>query len=253
MLKKVLSQPASRPRALLEALGSSHDFVPTDNGVVVSFQENTSPQKIVQHEQTPSSAALNTRQPLAETSPPKREPQKIVQNVQTSSPPAALNTPQPLAASAATKRSTKLKIECRPCGTQGAEGGARAFVMGPTPLSIVLCSNRLHSLGNPLNDSTELEEVLVHELVHVHDVKALKMDLRKCVNLAYSEIRAAREAECRDSWMQPYCVKQKALQATQNLFPQEAGNCISQAYEKAMQDMRPFQNVKDSSRSHSER
>jgi hypothetical protein len=102
-----------------------------------------------------------------------------------------------------------------------------------------------------------MEQVLLHELMHVYDVKKLNLDLRDCVNLAYSEIRAAREAECHDSWMQPYCVKQKALQATSNLFPQQAGSCISQAYQKAINDLRPFQekesNGAGSSNCHSER
>eukprot|EP00547_Thalassionema_nitzschioides_P010021 CAMPEP_0194224290 /NCGR_PEP_ID=MMETSP0156-20130528/37082_1 /TAXON_ID=33649 /ORGANISM="Thalassionema nitzschioides, Strain L26-B" /LENGTH=173 /DNA_ID=CAMNT_0038955763 /DNA_START=203 /DNA_END=721 /DNA_ORIENTATION=- len=88
-----------------------------------------------------------------------------------------------------------LKIECRPCADTGPERGARAFVMGPTPLSIVLCSNRLS-----LDSKDEMEQVLVHELMHVYDVRVNKLDLRTCENLAYSEVRAAREAECQKSW-----------------------------------------------------
>lgn len=87
---------------------------------------------------------------------------------------------------------TTIAIECIQCGSDTrAEGGARAFVRGPDPLSIVLCSNRLSS-------QREVEEVLVHELVHIYDVHSKKMDLRDCRQLAYSEVRAAREAECRN-------------------------------------------------------
>ena len=118
--------------------------------------------------------------------------------------------------------------------------------MGPTPLSIVLCSNRLHML----DDTKEMEQVLVHELVHVYDVKRLRLDLRDCVNLAYSEVRAAREAECHASWMQPYCARQKALTATQNLFPSDAERCISKVFDKAFADTRPFAS---SDESHSQR
>lgn len=78
--------------------------------------------------------------------------------------------------------------------------------------------------------------------IHIFDVVSLKKDLRSCVNLAYSEIRAAREAECKNSWSPSSCVRQKALQATQNLFPQQAGRCISEAYQQAIQDLRPFEN-----------
>ena len=56
---------------------------------------------------------------------------------------------------------TTIAIECTPCGSDSrAEAGARAFVRGPEPLSIVLCSNRLSS-------QREVDEVLVHELVHI--------------------------------------------------------------------------------------
>lgn len=41
---------------------------------------------------------------------------------------------------------------------------ARAYMEAP-PMSIVLCANRLQ-------DRTEMEEALVHELVHVYDVSS---------------------------------------------------------------------------------
>jgi hypothetical protein len=129
--------------------------------------------------------------------------------------------------------------------------------MGPTPLSIVLCSNRLGGGGSDAADEAEMEQVLLHELIHVFDVKQLKLDLRDCVNLAYSEIRAAKFAECHESysWTQPLCVRLKAMQATHNLFPKQAESCVSQAYPKAMQDLRPFHDKKSagSSHGHSER
>lgn len=131
-----------------------------------------------------------------------------------------------------------LKIECRPCSNTGPESGARAFVMGPSPLSIVLCSNRLS-----YHDSTEMEQVLVHELVHVYDVRVHQLDLRTCENLAYSEVRAARDAECKDAWLAGrYCVPQKAYLATSNLFPaEEAKACLNRVFEEAMADTVPLQ------------
>ena len=61
-----------------------------------------------------------------------------------------------------TKKITKIAIECMKCGSDTrAESGARAYVRGPEPLSIVLCSNRLGS-------QREVDEVLVHELVHIY-------------------------------------------------------------------------------------
>lgn len=57
---------------------------------------------------------------------------------------------------------TTIAIECAECRSDTrAEAGARAFVSGPDKLGIVLCSNRLSS-------QAEIDEVLVHELVHIY-------------------------------------------------------------------------------------
>ena len=40
-----------------------------------------------------------------------------------------------------------IDITCRTCSDFGPEANARAFVMGPTPLSIVICHNRIASLA----------------------------------------------------------------------------------------------------------
>jgi len=148
-----------------------------------------------------------------------------------------------------------LSLQCRPCQNRGAESNARAFVMGPTPLSVVVCSNRL-----PAGSVEEMEQILTHELTHIYDVRHLKLNLLDCHSLAYSEIRAAREAECSpqpssnsnsSNWIfgttqSPYeqqqqCVQQKAVTATRNLFPHQAQACLDAALQAgALQDLRPF-------------
>jgi hypothetical protein len=140
-----------------------------------------------------------------------------------------------------------LQMICKECATTGPEGGARAFVMGPQPLSIVLCSNRLSTsaTNNKAEQLHEMEEILTHELMHVYDVRQLHLDLRDCENLAYSEVRAARAAECSDantySLLVNSCVRHKAWQATQNLFPAEkARQCLQKVFDRAMADTRPF-------------
>jgi hypothetical protein len=156
--------------------------------------------------------------------------------VTATSPTASLPSSEPLS----------LEIECRRCSDVGAEASARAFVMGPNPLSIVLCSNRLHELsGNVRSQAAadEIEETIVHELIHVHDVKTVGLDLTNCDQLAYSEVRAAREAECRSfSWAMPqaYCVRQKARTATSNMFPMEGRECVERVLQRALADRRPF-------------
>lgn len=131
--------------------------------------------------------------------------------------------------------STTLNIACMKCGNTGPEGGARAFVKGPEPLSMVLCANRLFS-------EEEVEEVLVHELIHVYDVRVRGMDLRDCRQLAHSEVRAAREAECANtaSIFQDYCVRRKATLATQNMFPGKIGReCVCDIFDAAIRDLDP--------------
>jgi Peptidase M76 family len=207
-----------------------------------------------------------------------------------------------------------LQVSCKTCSDTGPEAGARAYIMGPTPLSMVVCTNRLLSSPSDYENSgseklpsssssllfsktaasklttlsseqeqshqkqqrrkeeqlREMEEILTHELVHVYDVRKLQLDLRDCENLAYSEVRAAREAECqrlgaslsvassssasassasggsgglwRHSSYNPHeaCVRTKALTATHNLFPSHGQACLQRVFDKAMKDKRPF-------------
>jgi len=113
-------------------------------------------------------------------------------------------------------------------------------VRGPDPLSIILCSNRLSS-------SQEIEQVLVHELIHVYDVHARNWDLTDCSTLARSEVRAAREAECAEGatmkmgFAKRYCVRDKAIIATKNMFPNTGNQCVANVFEEAMMDTAPFQ------------
>lgn len=134
-----------------------------------------------------------------------------------------------------------VELKCRKCASTGPEAGARAFLMGPQPLSVVVCHNRVQS------EQAEIEEILTHELVHLYDVQTLRLDLQDCENLAYSEVRAAKAAECKDSWhphLQSYCVKQKAICATNNLFPIEGRKCIQKVFDRAFGDNRPFPDPK---------
>ena len=167
-----------------------------------------------------------------------------------------------------------IDMTCRSCSDFGPEANARAFVMGPSPLSIVVCHNRIASpndnnnnniananinrrnqndhhpnqdtgnhihhdnhaflhnhesspspsarpatyiapIWNPWstrlstanttmntmddnnnNNMKEMDEIITHELIHIYDVRQLQLNLVHCHDLAYSEIRAAREAEC---------------------------------------------------------
>jgi Peptidase M76 family len=212
-----------------------------------------------------------------------------------------------------------MSLQCRHCGSTGPEGNARAFVMGPTPLSIVVCHNRLqHNNGQyafkassffaPFSSSrteskataatdankthqfstaavAEMSEILTHELTHIYDVRQLHLDLTSCQDLAYSEVRAAREAECaavpiplapaatttetssssssfrlNNSSNNHYhrnnpqkdCVQSTATAATHNLFAlKQAQACVQSVLDRAYADHRPFYATTSSSSSSS--
>ena len=146
-----------------------------------------------------------------------------------------------------------IPVECKLCSTDpnSAESQCRAYVSSPVsgtvdndpPLidGIVLCANRLET-------RQELEEALLHELVHVHDAFVKRLNLRRCEDLAYSEVRAAREAECNfraiPVFMRKSCVREKATNATMCMFPGNQGRyCVNKVFDKAFADMTGFHNA----------
>ena len=80
------------------------------------------------------------------------------------------------------------------------------------------------------------------------------MDLRQCHSLAYSEVRAAREAECDSSltnFTKGICVKDKAGVATGNMFPEVGRGCVCDVFDVAMADLAPLGLEKKNTRSSS--
>lgn len=69
------------------------------------------------------------------------------------------------------------------------------------------------------------------------------------MQLAYSEVRAAREAECFSStrFFKTICVKDRATIATKNMFPSKGQDCVRQVFEDAMNDRTPFTPLKPKS------
>ena len=130
-------------------------------------------------------------------------------------------------------------ISCQDCSktSNDINSTSRAVIRDSVPLEIVLCCDRL-STG-------QIEEVLIHELIHAYDYSKDRCDFSTCTGLAYSEIRAAREAECRDGFypfqfMRDICVREKAIISTANLFPKsEATICVDAIFSVAMNDLEP--------------
>lgn len=140
---------------------------------------------------------------------------------------------------------------CLECRDDGAEGNARAFFSAPPP-TVVFCANRLHS-------SREVEETMVHELIHAYDFTVRKMDITKSDVLACSEIRSARESECYQKaklletvlpdveffqksarWLNERCVREHAVRSTSSMFPEEARDQVDKMFDQCYTDQSPF-------------
>lgn len=126
------------------------------------------------------------------------------------------------------------KIDCKSCSSDGVEGKARAYL---TTNEIVLCQNRLYG-------KDAISEALVHELIHAYDYDLKRTDFSTCEGLAYSEVRAAREAECNSNfpiqWLRDNCIYNHAGRSTANLHPSDGYRCVRKVYIEAMNDKSPF-------------
>lgn len=138
------------------------------------------------------------------------------------------------------KISTRPHIICQDCSKTAPDinNTTRAAIRDKFPLEIVVCCDRLNE--------TKIEEVLIHELVHAYDYSFNRCDFSTCAGLAYSEIRAAREAECSKGFfpfgfMREMCVRDVAIRSTSNLFPESvATTCVDTAMPIAIKDLEPF-------------
>ena len=129
----------------------------------------------------------------------------------------------------------RLPVISRRCIDDGVEGLARA--MFAIPPSITLCSNRLYK-------QADVEDSLMHEMIHAYDYLVRKMDLKDCEELACSEIRSNREGECRGNWIferfRRRCTRLNAINATKSMFPERASECVLKMFEKCYKDESPM-------------
>lgn len=126
-----------------------------------------------------------------------------------------------------------MNIVCGECSNSGNISKYRGFLQ-KEPFQIVLCANRIQK--------REIEEVLVHESTHAYDLINKKVDFNTCEGLAYSEIRAARNADCaNDSPLtKDACISYRALLSTACSHSEsDAMKCITSQYSKAMKDIEP--------------
>lgn len=129
-------------------------------------------------------------------------------------------------------KQARVPIQCKVCDSSGIEGTARAFISS-NPLTITLCANRL--------TEKTYKDALVHEATHAYDFIHDKCDFATCEGLAYSEVRAARNAECATSWKftKRSCVRAHAISATSHIFPKQAKACVVKVLDAALVDNSP--------------
>jgi hypothetical protein len=231
-LHEIFRRPDSRPLQMLLTMGAVTDpntrqmkIDSFTNGMAVSIPKTVA-------KKDASSSVSHSQQPVV-MDHPRAEGNNTIQATSLRKTEPATTAPSLFSSLLAHER---LFIMCRPCRTHGPEGKARAFIGGPEPSVVVLCSNRLN-----VSNQREIEEVLVHELVHAYDSHVQKLDFSSCLDLAYSEVRASREAECYQTWLlQDHCIKTTAAQATDTMFPKQGRGCVQQVFAAAMADHKPF-------------
>jgi hypothetical protein len=126
------------------------------------------------------------------------------------------------------------KIICRVCDAP-EERNARAYITSEA--EIVLCANRLRN-------EAEIQRALTHEAVHAFDFANNRCDFSTSDGTAYSEVRAAREAECAGfhlcDWFRKRCIKSNAINATANMFGRSAAsNAVESVFTAAVADLQP--------------
>lgn len=181
-LTRALDKVGSRPGSLLRSMGiilhddgkggRVYELMESGKGVVISLEErgNNNNQQQQQQKKNKSSNDEVLLPYLSHETVRRRTADRDVGDVAAAGIGVLTTSPtihRPLFSTPTTpsrkeNKITTIAIECVKCKSDTrAEAGARAFVSGPEKLGIVLCSNRLAS-------QEEVDEVLVHELVHIY-------------------------------------------------------------------------------------
>jgi hypothetical protein len=126
------------------------------------------------------------------------------------------------------------KIMCRVCDTP-EERNARAYITSEA--EIVLCANRLRN-------KADIQKSLTHEAVHAYDFSNNRCDFSTSDGTAYSEVRAARDAECAGfhlcDWFRNRCIKSNAINATANMYGRSAATkSVEAVFAAAVADIHP--------------
>ncbi|ORX60460.1 hypothetical protein DM01DRAFT_1404724 [Hesseltinella vesiculosa] len=126
-------------------------------------------------------------------------------------------------------------ITCRPChGTMQVD---RMGYYDGSYQRIVLCCDNIRS-------REDLEDTLLHELVHAFDAARSGKFTSICHLIACGEVRASTLGQCRD--IQPehkrrQCIWRDAVLSTKAHCGEQAANIVQQVFDSCMKDTTPLQ------------
>jgi hypothetical protein len=130
---------------------------------------------------------------------------------------------------------SNVTMSCQTCSGEGKERNLKAYLTNLN--KIVLCTNKLKV-------KDDYKTALIHEAIHAYDLENMKSQFLTCDGLAYSELRAAREADCNQhfpfKWMKDNCIRQHASKCTEIMYPGKGSECVQRAFDSAMMDLKPF-------------
>jgi len=127
--------------------------------------------------------------------------------------------------------SLKKGLVCDFCSKQGTHQNTVAYYSADDK-KITLCHNRVDSKQN-------MEDNVIHELVHAYDNCKQDKFFLDCKLRACSEIRASRIGECRGRWDRANCVRESALSSTK-IYCENAESFIAEAFESCYKDVAPL-------------
>jgi len=127
--------------------------------------------------------------------------------------------------------SLKKGLQCDSCVRQGSHKNTVAYYHADLQ-KVTLCANRVTEKSN-------LEENIIHELIHAYDSCKQKDFFMQCKLRACSEIRASRLGECRTHWDRANCVRQSALASTKIYCP-NSESIVNEMMETCYKDISPL-------------
>eukprot|EP00123_Amoebidium_parasiticum_P000021 comp100454_c0_seq1/m.48729 comp100454_c0_seq1/g.48729 ORF comp100454_c0_seq1/g.48729 comp100454_c0_seq1/m.48729 type:complete len:163 (-) comp100454_c0_seq1:43-531(-) len=129
-------------------------------------------------------------------------------------------------------RALQRGVTCRPCSRSPQRKDTKGYYDADNRRAVLCCEN--------IVSQKDLEDTLVHELVHAYD-NCRKYQFGRVPSLrACSEIRAAHLGQCYDSngFFRRYCVKKEAMKSLGG--HEEAKRIVELVFEHCYRDRAPF-------------